>query len=78
MTTKIFSYVLLHSLMMFALILSSMGSPGKYYDCKQDGCITTPPCWRKCLSMGYPKGGECRTYSYGGVCCCELSSKPPN
>lgn len=55
------------------LVCLFMNLLGQYYDCKKDGCTLTPPCFRKCQSMGYPKGGECRIYSYGGECCCERS-----
>ncbi|EOA34885.1 hypothetical protein CARUB_v10022468mg [Capsella rubella] len=76
MATKKISYVLILSLLMFAFIILPMIS-GQYYKCKHDGCKSTPICDRKCLAMGYPLGGVCRIYSYGGDCCCELSSKPP-
>ncbi|XP_019100890.1 PREDICTED: defensin-like protein 90 [Camelina sativa] len=76
MATNKFTSVLLLSLVMFALILLPMIS-GQYYKCKFDGCKITPVCDRKCMSMGYPRRGVCRIYSFGGVCCCELSVKPP-
>ncbi|CAN8328830.1 unnamed protein product [Cochlearia groenlandica] len=62
------------SLMLFALLISPMIS-GQYYKCRRDGCISTPACDGKCMRMGYPKGGECRIYSFGGACCCECNSK---
>ncbi|EOA34803.1 hypothetical protein CARUB_v10022380mg [Capsella rubella] len=78
MATKKILYVLLLSLMMFGLIhLPMISGQSYYYQCKHDGCTSTPKCYNQCLSMGYPLGGECRIYSYGGDCCCRRTSKPP-
>ncbi|ESQ53137.1 hypothetical protein EUTSA_v10027228mg [Eutrema salsugineum] len=74
MATKKCSYLRLPMLMVFALILLPIIS-GQYYKCMKDGCISTLACDAKCTSMGYPRGGSCRAYSYGGVCCCECTSK---
>ncbi|CAF2057103.1 unnamed protein product [Brassica oleracea var. botrytis] len=78
MATEKFSSLLLLSMMVFALIILPIDSavPGKlYYKCMPDGCTLTPPCAAKCESMGFQNAGECRIYSYGGVCCCQCTDK---
>ncbi|ESQ53138.1 hypothetical protein EUTSA_v10027421mg [Eutrema salsugineum] len=73
MATTKFSFFLLPLLMVFALIVLPMTS-GQYFKC-MDACTLTPPCADKCRAMGFSNGGECRIYSFGGVCCCQCTSK---